>query len=93
MLSKFYSLDECSDHDKVFKHLDKLVDDGKIFYEEFDKDIIKLRDEGLNTREKKDLIKFLETNDVIDYNEMEDDYDEDDEDLSDYSDIDDDDIF
>ena len=93
MLSKFYSLDECQDQEKVFSHLDKLVNDGKLFYEEVETDIIKLRDEGMSVKEKKDLIKFLEANDVIDYNEMDEEDEEDEEDLSDYSDLDDDDIF
>lgn len=94
MLSKFYSMDECSDHDKVFNHLDKLTTDGKISYEEIDLDIIRIKDEGLNSKEKKDLVKFLESHDVIDYNDLEDDDDFDDEDdLSDYNSLDDDDLF
>lgn len=93
MLSKFYSMDECPDYDKVFEHLDKLVSEDKISYEEVDLDIIRIKDEGLSVKEKKELIKFLESNDVIDYNDMDDEEEDDDDDLSDYSDLEDDDIF
>ena len=91
MLSKFYSLDECYDQDKVFDKLDELLEDSKIDYEVYDDDIIKIKDTGLLFKEKKALLKFFEENDVIEYNDFDEDDDEDDdEDFEDEDDYDDD---
>lgn len=91
MLAKYYSLDECYDQDKVYDRLDYLLNDDKIDYEVYDDDIIKIKDIGLSFKEKKDLLKFFEDNDVIEYDDMDeedDDYDDDDIDI-DEDDLDD----
>jgi hypothetical protein len=83
MLSKYYSLDECSNRDKVFEHLENLKEEDKIIFTELEIDVIRLKDVGLTLKEVKDLIKFLEENDVIEYDDFEprygDDYDDDEE--------------
>jgi len=90
MISKYYSLDECSTQDEVFSHLESLQDDGKIYFEIIDSDVIEFKDlGGLTAKEIKDLSKFLYENDVIEYpdyrkdgyyddDDFEDDFDDDD---------------
>ena len=70
MLSKFYSLDECSTHDEVYEYLETLKEEGKISFSTVDLDVIKIKDTGLNVKETKELVKFLEENDVIEYNDF-----------------------
>ena len=84
MLSKYYSLDECYNKDKVFDHLEELQGNEMIIYEIVDTDIIKIKDIGLSEKDTKDLLNFFDNNDVIEYS----DYDEDD-DSDDYFDDDD----
>lgn len=91
MLAKYYSLDECYNQDKVYDRLDELFNDAKIDYEIIDQDLIKIKDKGLTGREKKELIKLFEENDVIEYEDIDED-DEDDEDDDD-TDEDDEDSF
>ena len=71
MLSKYYSLDECSDRDVVFEHLEMLKEDGKVVFSSIDLDVIRIKDVGLTPKETKDLVKFLEENDVIDYDDFQ----------------------
>ncbi len=83
MLAKYYSLDECYEQDKVYDRLDELFNDAKIDYEIIDDELIRIKDTGLNLKEKKELLKFFEDNDVIEYTEFdeeEDDEEDDDED-------------
>mgnify|MGYP003352927486 CR=1 FL=1 len=53
--TKYYSLDECSDKDKVLEKLDVLADDRKIDYEYVEADLIKLKDLSLTIKENKDF--------------------------------------
>ena len=84
--TKFYSLDECSNQDKVIEKLDLLADDRKIDYEFVEADLVKIKDISLTTKEIKELNNFLQNNDVIedkdyedeDYEDEDDSYDEDD---------------
>ena len=78
-LFKYYSLDECSEQDKILEKLDKLSDDRKIDYEFVEADLIKVKDLSLTAKEVKELSQFLHENDVIedlDFGE-DDDFDED----------------
>jgi hypothetical protein len=89
MISKYYSLDECSTQDEVFSHLESLQDDGKIYFEIIDLDVIKFKDlGGLTAKEIKDLSKFLYENDVIEYPDYRKDgyYDDDDDFEDDFED-------
>jgi hypothetical protein len=90
MLSKFYSLDECSTHDEVYEYLETLKEESKISFSTVDLDVIKIKDTGLNVKETKELVKFLEENDVIEYDDFqsttyeedeEDDFDEEEDDF------------
>jgi predicted CopG family antitoxin len=90
MLSKFYSLDECSTHDEVYEYLETLKEEGKISFSTVDLDVIKIKDTGLNVKETKELVKFFEENDVIEYGDFqsttyeedeEDDFDEEEDDF------------
>jgi len=90
MLSKFYSLDECSTHDEVYEYLETLKEESKISFSTVDLDVIKIKDTGLNVKETKELVKFFEENDVIEYGdfqpttyeeEEEDDFDEEEDDF------------
>jgi len=78
MLSKYYSLDECYQKDKVFDHLENLQNEELIVFEIVDSDIIKIKDIGLSEKQIKELISFLDDMDVIDYPDYEDDDDNDD---------------
>ena len=80
MLSKYYSLDECYQKDKVFDHLEDLQNEELIVFEIIDTDIVKIKDIGLGEKQIKELVSFLDDNDVIDYPDYE-EYDDDDEDL------------
>jgi len=76
--TKFYSLDECLNQNKVFEKLDKLADDRKIDYEFVETDLIKLKDLSLTSKEYKDLSQFLHDNDVLEDLDFEEEDDEDD---------------
>ncbi len=80
MLAKFYSLDECYDQDKVYDRLDELYEDAKIDYEIIEDDLIRIKDTGLTMKEKKELVKFFEENDVIEYNDFDEDIEDEDDD-------------
>ena len=71
MLSKYYSLDECSDRDVVFDHLEALKEEGKVVFSTIDNDVIRIKDTGLTLKETKELVKFLEENDVISYDDFQ----------------------
>jgi hypothetical protein len=90
MLSKFYSLDECSTNDEVYEYLETLKEEGKISFSTVDLDVIKIKDTGLTLKETKELVKFFEENDVIEYGDFqsttyeedeEDDFDEEEDDF------------
>lgn len=86
MLSKFYSLDECYEKDKVYDYLENLQNNEIILFEMIDTDLIKIKDIGLSEKDMKDLLSFFDEKYVIDYT----DYDEsDDEDSNLYDDEDD----
>ena len=78
--TKFYSLDECSNQDKVIEKLDILADDRKIDYEYVEADLIKIKDISLTNKEIKELNTFLHNNDVIEDKDYEDEEDDDEED-------------
>jgi len=89
-LCKYYSLDECKTRHGVFEELDRLQDDGKIEYSYQDDDeVIIIQDTGLEKKEMKDLVGFLKDNDVIEYPDYEEFYEE--EEYSDEDDLDDED--
>ena len=81
--TKFYSLDECKNQDKVIEKLDILADDRKSDYDYVEADLIKINDISLTNKEIKELNAFLHNNDVIEDKDYEDeeDLDEDDEDF------------
>jgi len=85
MLSKYYSLDECYQKDKVFDHLENLQNEELIVFEIIDSDIIKIKDIGLSEKQIKELISFFDDMDVIDYPDYEDDDDDDNDDFDDYT--------
>lgn len=81
ILHKYYSLDECTEPEKVYNILNDLQDDLKIEYEEIDMDLIKIVDMGLTINEAKSLATKLSKYDVIRYSDLEDeDEEEEDED-------------
>jgi hypothetical protein len=84
MLSKYYSLDECYQKDKVLDHLEDLQTEELIVFEIVDTELIKIKDIGLSEKQTKDLLEFFDNNDVIDYEY--DDYDDEDgdDDFDDY---------
>ena len=90
MLNKFYSLDECKDHDKVLNYLETLQTDVKIYFSYIDKDIFRIKDTGLLPKELNHLLAFFDDNDVLpylDFPDDEDEYsDEDDNNTDDYDD-------
>lgn len=86
-LNKYYSLDECTDVDKVYEILNDLMADAKIIYEEVDSDIIKIIDRGMTTVEVKNVLAKFAKYDVLEYTDRIDD-EEDDSDLDDYEDDD-----
>lgn len=88
MLAKFYSLDECYDQDKVYDRLDELYEDAKIDYEIIEDDLIRIKDTGLTMKEKKELVKFFEENDVIEYNDFDEDIEDEDDDDDEEEDFD-----
>jgi len=85
-LCKYYSLDECHEKDLIFEKLKDLENDAKIEFSFFKGDeVIKLKNTGLNLKEKKDLLLFFKDNDVIEYPDYEEYYED-----EDYEDEDDD---
>jgi hypothetical protein len=80
MLAKYYSLDECFEQDKIYDRLDELSNDRKLDYEIIDDDLIKIKDKGLSPREKKELVKLFEENDVIEHEDIDEELDEFDDD-------------
>lgn len=74
---KYYSLDECQERDSVFSKLDNLQDDSKLEYILFeDDDVIKIKNIGLSLKDRKDLGGFFKENDVIEYPDYEEYYNE-----------------
>ena len=81
--TKFYSLDECLDQNKVLSKLDLLADDRKIDYEFVESDLIKVKDISLTAKELKELNQFLHDNDVLEDKDFEEEDEDDDEDIYD----------
>jgi hypothetical protein len=82
--TKFYSLDECLDQNKVLSKLDLLADDRKIDYEFVESDLIKIKDLSLTAKEMKELKQFFHDNDVLeDIDFEEEDNEDEDEDIYD----------
>ena len=96
MVGKYYSLDECTNQDEVFSYLESLQEDGKIYFEVIDLDVVKFKDlGGLTQKEIKEFAKYLYENDIIEYPDYRKDeyYDdefeeEEDEDYNGYNDED-----
>lgn len=85
MLSKYYSLDECYQKEKVFDRLEDLQNEELIYFEILDSEMIKLKDIGLSEKQIKELVAFFDDMDVIEYPDYEDeDGDEDGDDYDDY---------
>ena len=72
-----YSLDECIDRERVVGRLELLKLAGKLYYD-IEDDILEIEDLDLSDDELDKLLKLLDKNDVIEYNEREDDVDKDD---------------
>lgn len=79
MLSKFYSLDECYEKDRVYDHLEELQRNEMIIFEIVDTDLIKIKDIGLSEKDTKDLLNFFNEKDVIDYVDFDGDQDDNDD--------------
>lgn len=80
MPGKFYSLDECPDREKVSDYLESLEEEGKIYFESVDEDVVKIIDVSLTLKEMKELLKYLDDNDILevfDYEDDSDDYEDD----------------
>ncbi len=86
MLAKYYSLDECKTHDDVYSHLEDLEIDGKISFTIIESDdVIKISDNGLSPKELKDITKFFDDHNIIEYdNYHPSDYDEDEDEDEDW---------
>ena len=79
-LCKYYSLDECSNRNLIFKKLEELEDDSKIEFSFIkEDDVIKIKNIGISSlKEVKEILSFFNENDVIDYPTYE-EFDVDDE--------------
>jgi hypothetical protein len=86
MLSKFYSLDECYQKEKVFDYLEELQNEELIVFDIIDSDMIKIKDIGLSEKQTKDIVSFFDEMDVIDYSDYDDEFNGDDDDYDDYDD-------
>lgn len=82
-LFNFYSFDECSDEDKLFKKLDLLKNESKIHYTQDENYLIKIKDLELTDDEIEKLSVFLDSLNVLPYLGHE---DEGDTDFDDYDD-------
>jgi len=69
-----YSLDECIDRERVVGRLELLKLAGKLYYD-IEDDILEIEDLDLSEDELDKLLKLLDANDVIVYNERSDDED------------------
>ena len=85
MLSKFYSLDECYEKDKVFDYLENLQNNEMIIFDIVDTDLVKIKDIGLSEKDTKDLSNFFDDKDVLEYSDLDDD--------EEFEDFDDDDFY
>jgi hypothetical protein len=85
-LYKYHSLEDSQNKQNVIVKLESLKKEGKINYEQEDKEVFSITDIDLDNLETNDLITFFDENDVIPYLEREYDdeqynfYDEDSED-------------
>ena len=84
-LFNFYSFDECSDEDKLFKKLDLLKNESKIHYTQDDNYLIKIKDLELTDDEIEKLSVFLDSLNVLPYLGHEDEVDTDSDDYDDDS--------
>ena len=69
-----YSLDECIDRERVLGRLELLKLAGKLYYD-IEDDILEIEDLDLSEDELDKLLKLLDANDVIVYNERSEDDD------------------
>ncbi len=76
-------MDECPDREKVSDYLESLEEEGKIYFESVDEDVIKIIDVSLTPKEMKELLKYLDDNDILEVYDIEDDDDLDDDDSDD----------
>jgi hypothetical protein len=83
MLSKYYSLDECSNIELVLERLQSLQDDGRIYFSTIEQDVIKIKDSDLTVKETREILSFFEKNDVIEYLDYENIYEDEDDDEDD----------
>ena len=88
MLSRYYSLDECSNKEKAYEYLGKLEEDSKVVVTTIETDVIKIKDIGLTIKETKDILRYFEDNDIIEYTDIDDeDEDDEDEEFNDFDDF------
>lgn len=73
-LSKYYTLDECTERKILKKKLSKFELDGKIEFE-FDSDILKLTDIDLDEDEIDTLVSLFDKYEVYAYPDYEDGFD------------------
>lgn len=72
MLLEYYTLDECTNREKIFEKLDDLVDDSKITYKVLEyADVIKIKDISLTLSETKKILKLFDTYNILEYIGME----------------------
>jgi hypothetical protein len=79
-LFNYYSIDECSNVDKLHQELNKFVEEGVLDYKLEDRDIVKITDIDLTEDQVEDIEKILDGLDVfpyLDYNNGQEDSDDD----------------
>ena len=76
-LFNYYSIDECSNEDKLYSELDKFVDSGALQYKLEDRHILKISDLDLTEDEIEKISSLLDGLDVFPYLDLHDDEDED----------------
>jgi hypothetical protein len=86
MPGKYYSMDECPDREKVSDYLEYLEEEGKIYFESVDEDVIKIIDVSLTNKEMKELLKYLDDNDIIEVCDFDDSDDFEDDDYDPFND-------
>jgi len=74
-LFKYYSLSECSNSEAVLDELENLCENGKIYYEDENEDLM-LEDLDLEEDEIDGLLKMFEEYDVLPNLDREDDEDD-----------------
>lgn len=64
-LTGYYNIYECENYNKIKTNLNKLQKEGKISWEKIDTDIIYLEEIDINEFEYKNIIRLLESNDIV----------------------------